>query len=101
MRSVSLNSDQPFKNYELGLPTDHGPRLKIVAELCSPRYTIIKEVMIHKVVTCHMDDDLHKAMDTMAKNQFRRISVVDSSRFVEIVAQADVAARLDQPVKNS
>ena len=54
--------------------------------------------MTRKVVTCHMDDDLQKAMDVMAENQLRRIPVVDSdNRIIGIIAQADVATRLDQP----
>jgi CBS domain-containing protein len=86
----------------VGFLTDRDLALKIVAEGRDPKSTKIEEVMTHKVVTCHMDDDLQKAMDVMSENQLRRIPVVDSgNRIIGIIAQADVATRLDQPVKTA
>jgi CBS domain-containing protein len=86
----------------VGFLTDRDLALKIVAEGRDPKSTKVEEVMTHKVVTCHMDDDLQKAMDVMAENQLRRIPVVDSgNRIIGIIAQADVATRLNQPVKTA
>ena len=86
----------------VGFLTDRDLALKVVAEGRDPKSTKVEEVMTHKVVTCHMDDDLQKAMDVMAENQLRRIPVVDSSsKIIGIIAQADVATRLDQPVKTA
>jgi len=59
-------------------------------------------VMTHKVVTCHADDDLQKALDAMAEQQLRRIPVVDNdNRIVGIIAQADVATRAGHPEKTA
>lgn len=86
----------------VGFLTDRDLALKVVAEGRDPKSTKVEEVMTHKVVTCHMDEDLQKAMDVMAENQLRRIPVVDSSsKIIGIIAQADVATRLDQPVKTA
>ena len=58
--------------------------------------------MTSKVVTCLADDDLQKAMNAMSEHQLRRIPVVDNNnRVVGIIAQADVATRVDQPEKTA
>ena len=86
----------------VGFLTDRDLALKIVAEGRDPKSTKVEEVMTRNVVTCQMDDDLQKAMDVMAEHQLRRIPVVDSgNRIIGIIAQADVATRLDQPVKTA
>lgn len=86
----------------VGFLTDRDLALKIVAEGRDPKSTKVEEVMTRKVVTCQMDDDLQKVMDVMAENQLRRIPVVDSeNRIIGIIAQADVATRLDQPSKTA
>ncbi len=86
----------------IGILTDRDLALEIVAEGRDPISTKVEEVMTPKVVTCQMDDDLQKAMDVMAEHQLRRIPVVDSgNRIIGIIAQADVATRLDQPAKTA
>jgi CBS-domain-containing membrane protein len=58
--------------------------------------------MTLEVVTCLADDDLQKAMDAMAKHQLRRIPVIDKDHnIVGIIAQADVATRVNQPEKTA
>jgi CBS domain-containing protein len=60
----------------------------------------VEEVMTHNVVTCRADDDLQKALAAMANHQLRRIPVVDNDYgIVGIIAQADVATRVDEPEK--
>lgn len=86
----------------VGFLTDRDLALKIIAEGRDPKTTQVEEVMSRKVVICRMDDDLQKAMDVMAEHQFRRIPVIDSdNRIIGIIAQADVATRLDRPVKTA
>ncbi len=58
--------------------------------------------MTRKVVTCCPDDDLQKALDAMSEHQLRRIPVVDDdNKLVGIIAQADVATRVNQPQKTA
>jgi CBS domain-containing protein len=86
----------------VGMLTDRDLALKIVAEGRDPKSTKAEEVMTRNVVTCLMDDDLQKALDLMAEYQLRRIPVLDNSNgIVGIIAQADVATRLDQPEKTA
>ena len=84
----------------VGIVTDRDLALKIVAEGLNAKSTKVESVMTRKVVTCHAGDDLQKALDAMAEHQLRRIPVVDKDkRVVGIIAQADVAMRVDQPGK--
>src|SRR4030095_1953158 len=82
----------------VGIVTDRDLALKIVADGLDAKSTKVEAVMTHKVVTCRADDDLQKALDAMAEHQLRRIPVVDSdNKILGIIAQADVATRIDQP----
>ena len=86
----------------VGIVTDRDLALHIVAEGRDPKSTKVGAVMTGNVVTCMADDDLQKALDAMAANQLRRIPVVDSeNQLVGIIAQADVATRVDQPEKTA
>jgi CBS domain-containing protein len=74
--------------------TDRDLTLTIVSKGLDAKSTKVGNVMTHKVVTCHPEDDLEKVMDAMAKHQLRRIPVVDTTnKVVGIIAQADVAIR--------
>ena len=91
-----IDSEQSRKL--VGIVTDRDLALKIVAGALDARSTTLETVMTHKVVTCHADDDVQKALDAMAEHQLRRIPVLDDNhRIVGIIAQADVATRVDEP----
>jgi CBS domain-containing protein len=82
----------------VGIVTDRDLALKIVAEGLDARTTKVEAVMTREVVTCRADDDLQMALDAMAEHQLRRIPVVDGdNKILGIIAQADVATRVDQP----
>jgi CBS domain-containing protein len=84
----------------VGIVTDRDLALKVVAQGLDANSTRVSEVMTTDVVTCHPDDDLSKALNAMSNMQLRRIPVVDAGgRIVGIIAQADVATRLDEPEK--
>jgi CBS domain-containing protein len=86
----------------VGLVTDRDLAMKMVAEGRDVRTTKVDEVMTRRLVTCRADDDLQKALEAMSENQLRRIPVVDKDdRIVGIIAQADVATRLNEPQKTA
>jgi len=86
----------------VGIVTDRDLALKIVAEGRDPKSTKVEAVMTRKVVTCHAEDDVQKALDAMSEHQLRRIPVVDSDhRILGIISQADVATRVNQPEKTA
>ena len=86
----------------VGIVTDRDLALKIVAGALDAKSTKVEMVMTRKVVTCLAGDDLQKALHAMAEHQLRRIPVVDNDhKIVGIIAQADVATRVDQPEKTA
>jgi len=99
--SVPVIEDEQTKKL-IGIVTDRDLALKIVAEGRDPRSTKVSEVMTRQVVTCFVDDDVQKAFDAMAEHQLRRIPVVDKNEhIVGIIAQADIATRVDEPEKTA
>jgi len=106
MKSENIGSIPVIENKQsqklVGIVTDRDLALKIVAKGRDPKTTKVEEVMTHNVVTCRADDDLQKALDAMAKHQLRRIPVLDNdNKILGIIAQADVATRVDQPEKTA
>jgi CBS domain-containing protein len=106
MKSGNIGSIPVIENAQthklVGIVTDRDLALKIVSEGRDTKSTKVEAVMTRKVVTCLADDDVQKALDAMAEHQLRRIPVVDNAnRVVGIIAQADVATRVDQPEKTA
>jgi CBS domain-containing protein len=106
MKSGNIGSIPVIENAQnqklVGIVTDRDLALKIVSEGRDAKSTKVEAVMTRKVVTCLADDDVQKALDAMAEHQLRRIPVVDNAnRVVGIIAQADVATRVDQPEKTA
>jgi CBS domain-containing protein len=82
----------------VGIVTDRDLALKVVAEGRDPNSMKAEDVMTRKVMTVRADDDVYKALTMMTELQLRRIPVVDQSdMIVGILAQADVATRMNQP----
>jgi CBS domain-containing protein len=99
--SVPVIEDKQTRKL-VGIVTDRDLALKIVAEQRDAKSTRVGAVMTGKVVTCRAEDDVQMALDAMAEHQLRRIPVVDNdNRILGIIAQADVATRVDQPEKTA
>lgn len=86
----------------VGIVTDRDLALKVVAEGRDPQTTPVKQVMSISVITCHDDDDIETALNAMSAQQLRRIPVVDDNNMLlGIIAQADIATRMDAPEKTA
>jgi CBS domain-containing protein len=86
----------------VGIVTDRDLALKVVAKGRDAKSTKVEKVMTRQVVTCRAGDDVQQALDAMAERQLRRIPIVDDdNRIVGIIAQADVATRVNQPEKTA
>ena len=91
-----IESEQ--NNKLIGIVTDRDLAIQVVADGRDAKSTKVVDVMTHKVITCHVDDGIQKAVDAMAKHQLRRMPVVDNDhKIVGIISQADVATRVDKP----
>lgn len=81
-----------------GIVTDRDLAMKVVAEGRDPNNTRMRDVMTTDVVTVSQDDDIQTALDAMSQHQLRRILVVDDKEnLVGIIAQADIATRMNKP----
>lgn len=84
----------------LGIVTDRDLAMKVVAEGRDPNTTKVRDVMTQDVVTSRDDDEIQATLEAMSQHQLRRILVVDAENtLVGIIAQADIATRMDQPEK--
>jgi uncharacterized membrane protein/CBS domain-containing protein len=82
----------------LGIVTDRDLTLKVVAEGRDPRSTTVETVMTRNPVSVHPETDLQRVLKVMADHQVRRIPVVDDQgRLLGIIAQADIATRVEAP----
>jgi CBS domain-containing protein len=97
--SVPVVDDATTKHLT-GILTDRDIVLQVVAAGQDAKAVKIEQVMTRNPVTCKPDEDVQNAFDRMAQHQVRRIPVVDGrDRVVGIIAQADLATRLDRPEK--
>jgi CBS domain-containing protein len=106
MKSEHIGSIPVIENEQakklLGIVTDRDLTLRVIAEGLDAKSTKVETVMTRKVVTCVAEDDLQKAVDAMSKHQLRRIPIVDDdNKILGIIAQADVATRVDRPKKTA
>ena len=102
MKKADVGSLPVVENKEdkklTGIITDRDLALKVIGKARNPKSTKVKDVMTKKVVTCQATDEVQKVLKLMAEHQLRRIPVVDkNNRVVGVIAQADVATRLDKP----
>ena len=106
MKSENIGSIPVIENEQteklIGIVTDRDLALRVVAEGLDTKSTKVEAVMTRKVVSSLAGDDVQKALDAMAEHQLRRIPVVDNdNKVLGIIAQADVATRVDQPEKTA
>lgn len=94
--------DDQHEKKVIGVVTDRDLVLNVLAEGRRADATPIGDVMTANPVTCRADDVLEHALSAMAQHQIRRVPVVnDSGAIVGIIAQADVALRVDDPTTTS
>jgi CBS domain-containing protein len=72
--------------------------VKVLAEGKDPASTKAGELGVGdgEVITIGADDSIDEALETMSKNQVRRLPVIDGHDLVGIVSQADIARNIDE-----
>jgi CBS domain-containing protein len=80
----------------VGLVTDRDLVVRVLAEGRDPQSTTVGEIASSDVVTVSPDSSLDEALQVLARNQVRRVPVVDGERLVGILAQADIARHADE-----
>lgn len=75
----------------VAMVTDRDIVVKVVAKGLDPATTTVGDLGQTEVVTIGADDSVEEAMRTMAEHQVRRLPVIDGTKLVGIVSQADLA----------
>ena len=89
-----VDSRQSMK--PVGIITDRDITCRLVAQGINPLEKMARDAMSDRVVTARPDMSIEQCLDLMERNQIRRIPVVDKSgRLCGIIAQADIAKKLD------
>ena len=80
----------------VGVVTDRDIAVRLVAE-GKPATSRVSDVMSSgRLATCSPTDDVDRVMETMSREQVRRIPIVDErGALVGIVAQADIVRKAD------
>ena len=79
----------------VGVITDRDIIMEGVAKNLDLADTPISKIMSTNVVTVDVTDDAEAVAKVLADKQIRRVPVVDGSRVVGVVSQADIARELD------
>ena len=81
----------------VGILTDRDIVVKVLAEGRSVDGSTARDAMTTQVATCREDQDVSAALSLMAERKVRRMPVVDADgRLVGIIAQADIATRVNK-----
>lgn len=84
----------------IGMVTDRDIAVRAVAEGKACDTTIAGIMTRDNLVTAHADDDVNDVMKAMGTHQVRRVPVLDEhNRIIGIVAQADIATKVDKDRK--
>ena len=79
-----------------GMLTDRDIVVKVLAEGKDPGSTTAGELGEGKPVTIGADDSIDEALQTMTREQVRRLPVIDGHDLVGVVSQADLARSIDE-----
>jgi CBS domain-containing protein len=83
-------------NKLVGVVTDRDIALRVVAEGKSADCCVSDVMSSGRIATCSPTDDVDRVMETMSREQVRRIPIVDErGSLVGIVAQADIVRKAD------
>ncbi|HYI75689.1 MAG TPA: CBS domain-containing protein [Gaiellaceae bacterium] len=75
----------------VGIVTDRDLVLQVLAKDLDPHKTTVSSVCSEDPVAVGPEHSLDEALELMAREQVRRLPVVDDGRLVGILAQADVS----------
>lgn len=77
-----------------GMITDRDIVVKVIAKGTDPTSIKVGDLAEGKPVTIGADDSVDELVRTMRKHDVRRLPVIDGTKLVGMVAQADVATEL-------
>ena len=92
----------PVKNHDgqvIGMITDRDICMAAATKHREISDVLVWETITGEIVTCHAEDDVSMALDTMAKRHVRRLPVVDDDGLVQgILSINDIILNADHKV---
>ena len=79
----------------VGIVTDRDLVLHVLAKDVDPHKVVVSSICSENPVVVAPDDSLDVALQRMARDQVRRLPVVEDRRLVGILAQADVSRTVE------
>ena len=88
----------PVCNQEeiVGLVTDRDIVTRAVAASLDCLNTKVSDIMNTKIIKTTPDTDIDEALETMKKNQIRRLPVIENNKIIGILSMGDIAVTLDE-----
>ena len=81
----------------VGIVTDRDLVVKVLADGGNVERATVRDAMTPNPACCGENDDVSKAVSLMSERQVRRMPIVDEAgRLTGIIAQADVATRVNR-----
>jgi len=81
----------------VGVVTDRDIAIRVVAEGRDPQTTRVEEIASTNLITVDPQQNLVEALRLIRQHHVRRLPVVEEDgRFIGIVAESDVARRIDE-----
>lgn len=81
----------------IGMVTDRDLVVRVLAEGTPAERATVRDAMSANPVACREEDEVTRAVELMADRQVRRMPIVDDQgRLTGIIAQADVATRVNR-----
>jgi len=74
-----------------GMITDRDVLIRCIAADKEPGKTPVREIMTQRVVSCNSNDSVEEAAKTMAREQVRRLPVVDEKKLVGMLSLGDLS----------
>lgn len=95
MKNLNVGSIPVCDNNKnvVGIVTDRDIVLRFVAAGSNSKNSTAQDVMSTHIISVSPDTDVHEAANIMAKNQIRRLPVVENGKLEGIVAIGDFATQ--------
>ena len=97
MRDLNVGSLPIVENNRLlGIITDRDIVIRVIAEGRNPQTEQVLQHLTPNPMTIHSEASVNDAADLMAREQIRRLPVVDEGKLVGWLALGDVAVEVDK-----
>lgn len=80
----------------IGMVTDRDIAMRLVADGRDTRHAVVADCMTDRTFASHVNDNLERVAQQMARHQIRRLPVVnDDDQVIGIISQSDLARHAD------